>query len=281
MFSPSMMTYTGSIVNQIEGWSQPRVSSLSNVLLPTRLLGAAEIAIVGTGECIATGLQFLLLLAPVIVKKTLQVLRMRSLSERLPHMGIGTLWTLFRRTIALSLVVLLGTPAMLWQPETGIHVYDAMGLQRRVISIPISEQLKPVLKRVGRVAASAMTLIKVVAAHLQIVATHLYHFLQNYPEVLIGAGIGAGSWLAYRQFLTYQFTGDQSSAALTTQKGVTSHEVVKTPFGILQLPEWKWNMPSFADRITIESVSWGLGIFMVSVLVNEVRSWRKASSERT
>lgn len=279
MFSQSMMTYTGSLVNKVEEWSQSRVSSIANVLFPTRLLGAAGIASAGTLECIATGLQFLLLLAPVIVKKTLQVLRIRSLSDRLPHMGFGTLWFLFRRTIALGLVVLLGAPATLWQPETGILVYDAMGLQRRLIAVPISERFSPMLKLVERVAVSTMTLIRTEAAHLQIVAVQLYCVVQNYPEVVLGAGIGVGSWWAYRKLFIDQFTEDPPPPDPLPKQEVTTHEVM-TPFGILPLPEWKWETPLFGSLTIAESTTWGFGMLMTVVLAKEVHNWCKAKGAK-
>lgn len=88
----------------------------------------------GTVECVVSGIQFLLWIAPVIVKQTLRLLRLRALADRLPECGFGTLKILAHKTLALALQVILGGILVFFRPDRVVSLYDGLGLQRHRVS---------------------------------------------------------------------------------------------------------------------------------------------------
>lgn len=131
MFSPSLTTVTGKVVDRIEAWSAPwanrprgpqRVSMACVSVLG--LLG------VGTFECLMSGIQLILCLAVAFVKQALRLLHLKTLAQQIPNCSLTTQKTLAHKTAALALQVLVGTLLIPFYPAQVAHVYDLMGLKR-------------------------------------------------------------------------------------------------------------------------------------------------------
>lgn len=199
MLTPSLSTYTGAVVNRVEDWSTPRPSaSWAHHLFPSTLIGAVGISTVAAVECVTSGLHFLVLFAPVVVKKTLELFRLHRLSGAIPEIGFGSLWILARKTVALALEAIFGGVLVLWQPETAIHFYDALGLKRHV-SLVAPNNWKEFWRTLG-------LLVGEVAAEARRGALVAYDWTRCHPRVSFGLGAAMVTWILYRSLFSFSTT---------------------------------------------------------------------------
>jgi hypothetical protein len=136
MFSPSLSTLTGSVVNRIDTWFEPStVARVGYRLVASTLISAVGMFTCGTVECLVSGIQLILYLVPILVKQALRLLHLRSWAERLPELGgLTTLKILAHKTLALAVQILMGTVLIFSHPNKVANLYDALGLQRYKVS---------------------------------------------------------------------------------------------------------------------------------------------------